>query len=166
MLLNDDRQLIKTIIAKGERKIKKSLKDENLQQRIPNLKTFYIHQKIQSFDMVILSKNKPHSFKNGPFPSVDAHNEPRPKGICPSSSSSCNISQMLNSSDDINLIPKRVPKLYTLYRPHYIELVNRSRSRELILTRPQSSLFSDKSAVNGSAMDDVKVERGVRVSVN
>lgn len=73
---------------------------------------------------------------------------------------------MLNSSDDINLIPKRVPKLYTLYRPHYIELVNRSGSRELILTRPQSSLFSDKSAVNGSAMDGVKVERGVRVSVN
>ena len=68
---------------------------------------------------------------------------------------------MLNSSDDINLILK----LYTLYRPHYIELVNR-RLRGLTLTRPQSSLFSDKRAVNGSAMDGVKVERGVRVSVN
>ena len=112
--------------------------------------------------MVILSKNKPHFFENVPLPSVDAHNEPRPKGICPSSSSSCNISQILNSSDDINLILK----LYTLHRLHYIELTNRSRSRGLTLTRPQSSLFSERSAVNGSPMDGVKEERGIKVSVN
>ena len=135
-------------------------------KEFPTSKRFIYTKKFKALILVILSKNKPHSFKNDPFPSADSHNEPRPKGICPSSSSSCNISQMLNSSDDINLIPKRVPKLYTLYRPHYMELVNRSRSRELILTRPQSPLFSDKSAVNGSAMDGVKVERGVRVSIN
>lgn len=93
----------------------------------------------------IFNDIKPHSFENGPFPSVDAHNEHRPKGICPSSSSSCNISQILNSSDYINLILK----LYTLYRPHYIELVNRSRSRGLTLTGPQSSLCNGQSERDG-----------------
>lgn len=95
-------------------------------KEFPTSKRFIYTKKFKALIWLFCPKISPTLSKTAPFRVSMLTTEPRPKGICPSSSSSCNIPQMLNSSDDINLIPKRVPKLYTLYRPHYIELVNRS----------------------------------------